>query len=63
MWTGVAATLGETGQKGCGVRGHPNEGADGRRTARRGSPVPRAPFTGPPRVLCGRGRTIWVLSI
>ena len=25
--------------------------------------VPRAPSTGPPRVLCGRGRTIWVLSI
>jgi len=27
------------------------------------SSVPRAPSTGPPRVLCGRGRTIWVRSI
>jgi hypothetical protein len=25
--------------------------------------VPRAPSTGSPRVLFGRGRTIWVLSI
>jgi hypothetical protein len=58
---GVAATLGETGQKSeiCEIT---HSGASCLTVTNRITPVPRAFSASPPHVLDGRGRTIWVLS-